>query len=105
MHAERAGGCPYLRSCRKLDVSERWLHRHFRHVAGVSPKLFHRLARARKVLAAFNTAPDIDWSDEALRHGYYDQSHLIGDFRSLYGLSPADCIRRQSEAAGYLTGP
>ena len=32
---------------------------------------------------------DVDWCTLALDSGYYDQAHMIDDFRDLCGISPA----------------
>jgi AraC-like DNA-binding protein len=33
-------------------------------------------------------ADDVHWAEVAMEHGYYDQAHLIHDFRELTGLTP-----------------
>lgn len=70
-----------------IGISRQHLARQFRHHVGVSPKTFARVMRFRRLIA--NVPRDPDWADVALEHGYYDQSHLIDEFRSLAGDTPA----------------
>jgi AraC-like DNA-binding protein len=66
--------------------------RQFRRICfdrtGLSPKRLARVLRFRHAVthAAKNRR---DWADVALVCGYYDQAHLINEFRELSGLSPA----------------
>jgi AraC-like DNA-binding protein len=55
---------------------------------GLSPKRLARMLRFRHA-AGFANAPRRDWADVALTCGYYDQAHLINEFRELAGTSPA----------------
>jgi AraC-like DNA-binding protein len=48
-----------------------------------------RIMRARGVLERARGRSDVDWSSIALEAGYYDQSHLIAEFKELTGLAPA----------------
>jgi AraC-like DNA-binding protein len=72
---------------REIGISRQHLARQFQQHVGVSPKTFARVIRFRRLL---QTLPkhDTDWADLAARHGYYDQSHLIADFRELAGTTP-----------------
>ncbi|MEU8895117.1 helix-turn-helix domain-containing protein [Nocardia sp. NPDC048505] len=69
-----------------LAVSERQLRNLFTAGIGVSPKHFARIDRVRSVLAH---AGDTPWAQVAAASGYYDQSHMTADFRSLMGTTPA----------------
>ncbi|MFE3189564.1 helix-turn-helix domain-containing protein [Nocardia sp. NPDC059240] len=68
-----------------LAVSERQLRNLFTAGIGVSPKHYARITRVRQVLAAAGNTP---WSHLATDSGYYDQSHMTADFRSLMGVTP-----------------
>ncbi|MFD5175828.1 helix-turn-helix domain-containing protein [Nocardia sp. NPDC058379] len=70
----------------RLAVSERQLRALFATGIGVSPKHFARIDRVRRVLAY---AGDTPWSHLAADTGYYDQSHLTADFRTIMGVPPA----------------
>ena len=69
-----------------IGVSRQHLARKFAISVGVSPKTFARVARFRRVLRA--ASADVDWAALALHAGYFDQSHLIADFRQFAGMSP-----------------
>ncbi|HEX2061195.1 MAG TPA: AraC family transcriptional regulator [Thermoanaerobaculia bacterium] len=69
---------------REIGISRQHLARQFQHHVGVSPKTFARVMRFRRLLASRPR----DWADAAAAHGYYDQSHLIADFRELAGTTP-----------------
>jgi AraC-like DNA-binding protein len=72
-----------------LGVSERHLRRAFRETVGVSPKTFAQLARFHRALhAARTTGRQPRWASIATAAGYYDQAHLIAEFRAIAGVTP-----------------
>lgn len=71
-----------------LGVSERNLRRVFRDVVGMSPKEFARLTRFHLALHEARAARDVDWAGVAASTGYYDQAHLIAEFRDIVGVTP-----------------
>jgi AraC-like DNA-binding protein len=75
-----------------LGVSERHLRRVFREEVGLSPKAFFKLLRFERALKAARDGRDSSWSDIAVGAGYYDQAHLITDFRSITGVTPREFL-------------
>ncbi len=73
-----------------LGLSTRAFERRFRAEVGLSPKLFARLQRFQGVFRAVDRG-DPAWARVAVRCGYYDQSHLIRDFRAFAG-EPPGCL-------------
>jgi AraC-like DNA-binding protein len=71
-----------------LGVSERHLRRVFRESLGVSPKAFAKLARFHRALRAAREHAHPSWASIASAVGYYDQAHLIADFRAIAGVTP-----------------
>jgi AraC-like DNA-binding protein len=71
---------------RRLSVSERRLRDLFADRVGLSPRHFARIQRVRAVLARADSG---EWAGLASDSGYYDQSHMTADFRTLMGVSPA----------------
>ena len=63
--------------------------RGFRAAVGLTPKRFARIRRFRRVLAAVSTGQPAPWAEMAVACGYYDQAHLIRDFRELGGMRPS----------------
>ena len=83
----------------QLGVSERHLRRVFGEVVGLSPKEFSKLLRFERALKAAQEVRNSCWSDIAASAGYYDQAHLIADFRSIAGATPRAFlaeVRRQT---------
>lgn len=73
-----------------LAVSERQLRNLFTNGIGVSPKHFARIDRVRRIIASVGDTP---WSQLATATGYYDQSHMTADFRTLMGVPPTSFLR------------
>jgi AraC-like DNA-binding protein len=71
-----------------LGVSERHLRRLFRDAVGLSPKAFAKLARFQRALRAAREDNRASWASIAAAPGYYDQAHLIADFRGISGATP-----------------
>jgi AraC-like DNA-binding protein len=64
----------------------------FHREVGMSPKRFSRLRRFLDVArqtGGRDQTDRVDWVELALVHGYYDQAHLVKDFREFAGVSPA----------------
>jgi len=72
----------------ELAVSERHLRRVFRETVGLSPKAYAKLARFRRALRAAREEAAPSWASIAAATGYYDQAHLIGEFREITGKTP-----------------
>ncbi|MFF4031790.1 helix-turn-helix domain-containing protein [Streptomyces sviceus] len=70
---------------RELAVSERQLRNLFSEGVGLSPKHYARIDRVRAVLAH---ATELASAELAAVTGYYDQSHMTADFRTLMGVPP-----------------
>ena len=71
----------------QLGVSRRQLERRFRAEIGVAPKTLAMVLRFRRVLGAIERRSE-GWPAMALRCGYFDQAHLIRDFKRFTGRTP-----------------
>jgi AraC-like DNA-binding protein len=89
---------------RTLGVSARNLRRAFHDVVGMGPKAFARVVRFQRALRAARSVALPDWGAIANDTGYYDQSHLIADFRALAGVTPAVFVHSR-QAVGLPTSP
>ncbi|SDS02383.1 helix-turn-helix domain-containing protein [Microlunatus soli] len=78
----------------RLALSRRQLHRIVVQQTGIGPKQVARIGRVRRVLAAVGRGR-VDWGDQALQAGYYDQSHLISDFTAIMKVTPQAYLERR----------
>lgn len=69
-------------------LSPRQFERQARQRLGLSPKFYARLVRFSHVYKYKELNPRASWIDIAARFGYYDQMHLIRDFKQFAGFSP-----------------
>ncbi|RJL24000.1 helix-turn-helix domain-containing protein [Bailinhaonella thermotolerans] len=82
---------------RHLAVSERHLRTVFADAIGLSPKHFERIERVRQaLLLAHDQGPR--WADLAAATGYYDQSHMTAEFRTLMGVTPGAFLEGRTPA-------
>ncbi len=79
---------------KRLGVTSRHLRRAFKECIGIGPKDFARSVRLQR--AVRRSATSKDWGRIAADAGYYDQAHLIADFRELIGLTPGAFLKRVS---------
>lgn len=79
----------------RLGVTARHLRRAFTESVGIGPKDFARTVRLQRAVRM--TASSQDWVRIAADAGYYDQAHLIADFRELVGLTPGAFVRRLAD--------
>ena len=103
----------------ELGWSRRHLASRFRQEVGLPPKMAARLLRFQRAYATLTDngatiaqgGPDgrpaagagpseaVDWAAVAAGCGYYDQSHLIRDFRQFSGATPAALLAARSAVA------
>lgn len=76
----------------QLGVTARHLRRAFLESVGIGPKGFARGVRLQRAIQ--KSARSSDWGVIARDAGYYDQAHLIGEFRELVGLTPRAYLAR-----------
>lgn len=80
------------RVAQQLGVTARHLRRAFADNVGVGPKEYARAVRLQRAVRM--AASSSDWGRIATEAGYYDQSHFIGDFRDLVGVTPGAFARQ-----------
>ncbi|MGJ7535365.1 MULTISPECIES: helix-turn-helix domain-containing protein [unclassified Variovorax] len=73
-----------------VSVGERRLQQLFHAHVGLSPRAWSRLARMHGCLRALRMQSSPVWADVALESGFYDQSHLVNEFRALCGVTPTE---------------
>lgn len=76
----------------RLGVTARHLRRAFTENIGIGPKEYARTVRLQRALRMATTS--CDWARVAADAGYYDQAHLIADFRQFVGLTPGAFLKR-----------
>ncbi|MFC7622347.1 helix-turn-helix domain-containing protein [Microlunatus sp. GCM10028923] len=85
----------------RVGLSQSAWTRRFRAAVGLTPKRYQRVLRLEQVITLARTAgaDGVDWADLAVRAGYFDQAHLVGDFTELTGTSPGRWFRCGTDAA------
>lgn len=86
---------------RCADLTARHLERRFRVSVGVSPKLLCRIVRFRTIFDCLQSSTP--WMNIAIDCGYFDQSHLIRDFKQFTGQSPMAFLASQSDFGRFFT--
>jgi AraC-like DNA-binding protein len=75
---------------REVGWSRRHLAARFREQVGLAPKVLARILRFQHALGLAGQSPSPSWAEIAAMSGYFDQAHLIRDFRALAGCSPTE---------------
>jgi AraC-like DNA-binding protein len=78
----------------RTGIGKRTLQRLFREYVGVPPKWVIQRYRLHELVARVESSDPLNWPDLAIELGYFDQAHLIHDFRAITGYSPAGYQRR-----------
>jgi AraC-like DNA-binding protein len=72
---------------RAASLSPRQFRRRCLEESGLTPKHLCRILRFRRALNLASRHKQ-DWADIAAETGYFDQAHLIRDFREFTGQTP-----------------
>jgi AraC-like DNA-binding protein len=99
--AESRGLCDIATLARDLRVSTRQLERRVREHTGLAPKRFARMRRFQSVFLAIEAGDG--WAGAAASCGYWDQAHLVRDFREFAGEPPAALLAGDDLARHFLS--
>ncbi len=72
----------------ELGWSRKRIVARFREQVGLPPKTVARIMRFERARALAEEAHAPDWALIAMECGYYDQSHMINEFRAVAGRTP-----------------
>ncbi len=75
------------------NMSLKTFERKFLQQIGLSPKLFARMVRFNKVIGLKMQNPEKDWTSITYDLGYYDQMHLIRDFKEFANDTPSNFFK------------
>lgn len=73
-------------------MSPRQFERRFKREIGLSPKLYARIARFESALESKALSTAESWTDITNRLGYFDQMHMIKDFKEFSGEIPTSLL-------------
>jgi AraC-like DNA-binding protein len=93
---------PIASLTRETGLSARRFIELFRREVGLTPRLFARVRRLQKVLGRLDDPAGAAWVEVALEHGYFDQPHLVRDFRRFTGFAPTAYLPRRAQAANHV---
>jgi AraC-like DNA-binding protein len=86
-----------------------WSHKHliaqFRDHLGATPKRLARVLRFERTIQQIGACNPLRWAEIAFGRGYFDQSHMIREFRELAGCTPEEYIGLQLSHGGVSAGP
>jgi AraC-like DNA-binding protein len=76
----------------QVALSHKRLMQLFQRDVGMTPKALAQIYRFQSVLRRIARDSEPDWSRLAAACGYYDQPHLVHEFRRLSGLTPGEYL-------------
>jgi AraC-like DNA-binding protein len=88
----------------ELGFSHKHLITQFRREIGLPPKALARIVRFSRVASILKRNEFANWVEIAHRCGYYDQAHLIRDFREFAGSTPGEYVGRILPDGGGVAG-
>ena len=101
---ESGGNCSLDALAGECGLGVRQLQRRFRAGVGIGPKLFARITRFQGAISMLDGSGPGRFADLASRCGYFDQAHLIRDFRQFAGITPGRFVAESHEMSDHLTG-
>ena len=82
--------------CIAAKISNKHMILLFKKKVGLSPKLIQRINKFVKVIEILHEQEQVDWSEIAFLCHYYDQAHLINEFKCFSGLTPKEYFENEN---------
>jgi AraC-like DNA-binding protein len=90
------GRIPIGRLAEEIGWSRRHLVTQCKRQLGLPPKTLARIIRFNGLLRRLRMTEVVDWARLAADAGYFDQAHLIRDFRQFAGTTPTGLLSQDS---------
>jgi hypothetical protein len=87
-----------------LDQNPRSFRRRFIARAGVSAKVLSRIVRINFLWDCYLKGNKADFSSMVYDGNYYDQAHLIHDFKAVIGEAPFHFFKKEQDKVVFLSG-
>lgn len=85
---------------RQTGYTRKHLNMLFQRQVGLGAKALARVHRFKSALSLLGTRFEVPWAELAQHCGYYDQSHLVRDFKGFSGYAPSEFLRRARPDSG-----
>ena len=106
-HSAQRRADPTLCAAARAGIGKRSLQRLFNEYVGASPKWVIRRCRLHEALERLH-AGVVDVAGLAAELGYFDQAHLIQDFKTIVGVTPGQyqlsLVTKPAQASSSLPG-
>ena len=83
------GKIPVRELMEQVCLCQRHFERRFKHATGYTPKAYTRIVRFRRTMDVLRQVTRDNLFSVAIDCGYYDQSHLVKEFKRLSGSPPS----------------
>ena len=91
------GAVRILNLANDSSLSLRQYERRFAAEIGITPRFFARMTRFQVALDAKRRSPERSWLAIAHELGYFDQMHMVHDFKSLSGSAPGEVFQHSGD--------
>ena len=78
---------------KKYNISIRTLERKFKRNTGMTLKKYHLIFKLNKLLEDIYMNEDVDWTDLAIKYGFFDQPHMIKVLKKYLKKSPREYMK------------
>lgn len=86
---KRSGSMTIEKAASLSCMSIKQFERKCQERIGMNPKLYSRILRFSKAYRLHEASPNLNWTHVAYDAGYYDQMHMIRDFKIFAGVNPS----------------
>lgn len=86
----------------ELFLSRKQFERTFSDFIGTSPKQFLKIVRFQNAIYAKSKNTVLNLTEIAHKCGYYDQAHMINDFKTLTGITPKNYFENEGVFSDYF---
>jgi hypothetical protein len=76
------------------DANYKKVQRIFRDYIGISPKLYARMVRFENIHNELRACKAPDWMDIVTRYNFFDQSHMVKEFKFFSGTTPNEFLSK-----------
>jgi AraC-like DNA-binding protein len=83
------GNIPIEKTAQFSCLSIKQFERKCKERIGMNPKMYSRILKFSKAYRLHESCPQLSWTQIAYEAGYFDQMHMIKDFKVFAGVNPS----------------